>query len=120
MIDRLSLRQRQQIRNHQDLVDATLRLICRHGLDQVTIDNITSEAGMSRGTLYAYFPDGLHAVIREAYITIGDTMITQAEQQAAATKRLGGKNRCLLRCYDYLGARWRTRYVFQHYRTMVF
>ena len=39
------------------LCDAGLRLFLVHGIDGVTIDDITSEAGVAKGSFYRYFDD---------------------------------------------------------------
>jgi TetR/AcrR family transcriptional regulator len=37
------------------LIDAVFQVFSEHGLDGLTMDNVASEAGVSKGTLYAYF-----------------------------------------------------------------
>ena len=39
------------------LIDAALRLFVERGLDGVTIDDITQETGVAKGTFYRYFDD---------------------------------------------------------------
>lgn len=80
---RLSLRERQQRRTHQDLVQATLDVISELGLRHATIQRITSRAGTSRATLYAHFPEGRDQVYAHAYRTLGNRLIHRAEQLAA-------------------------------------
>lgn len=38
------------------IVDATLRVVARHGLSKLTLDDVAREAGCSRATLYRRFP----------------------------------------------------------------
>ena len=38
-------------------IDATAKLVVGHGLASVTMSKIAAEAGISRATLYKYFPD---------------------------------------------------------------
>src|SRR5882757_3039047 len=38
------------------VVDAALRAIARFGLTKLTVDDVAREAGISRATLYRYFP----------------------------------------------------------------
>jgi AcrR family transcriptional regulator len=44
-------------RRTQDLVDAGLALFLEHGLEAVTIDDITRRAGIAKGSFYRYFED---------------------------------------------------------------
>jgi len=44
------------------VVDAALRAIARFGLSKLTVDDVAREAGISRATLYRYFP-GRSAVL---------------------------------------------------------
>ncbi len=47
------------------LVDATLRIILKHGVDAVRIDEIVAEVGVTKGSLYWHFEDR-DALIRAA------------------------------------------------------
>src|SRR3954471_5915001 len=38
------------------VVDGALRAIARYGLTKLTVDDVAREAGISRATLYRYFP----------------------------------------------------------------
>src|SRR5688572_14821951 len=44
------------------VVDGALRAIARFGLSKLTVDDVAREAGISRATLYRYFP-GRSAVL---------------------------------------------------------
>jgi TetR/AcrR family transcriptional repressor of mexJK operon len=46
------------------IVTAGWRLFLAHGVEPVTVDTIASEAGVSKATVYAHFPDK-HALFRE-------------------------------------------------------
>jgi TetR/AcrR family transcriptional repressor of mexJK operon len=39
------------------MLDASWRLFLAHGVEAVTVDTIAAEAGVSKGTVYAYFTD---------------------------------------------------------------
>lgn len=80
---RLSLRERQQRRTHDDLIRAALDVIADVGLEQATIQRVTSQAGTSRATLYAYFPGGRDELYAEAYRALGRGLIRRSEQLAA-------------------------------------
>ena len=57
------LRARRRRRTEREIHEATLRLATRHGFDQVTIDMISAEAGVSRRTFFNYFPSKEAAVV---------------------------------------------------------
>lgn len=80
--DRLSLRERQQRRTHHDLIQAAIDVIGERGLEQATIQRITSRAGTSRATLYAYFPNGRNELYAQAYRTLGSWLLQRSEQLA--------------------------------------
>jgi AcrR family transcriptional regulator len=46
------------LRTHGRVVDAALRCLAREGLRGTTVDDIASDAGVSRATLYRAFPGG--------------------------------------------------------------
>ena len=49
-------RQLQAQTTRQTIIDAMQRLVAERGYDQVTVDDIATECGIGRGTLYHYFP----------------------------------------------------------------
>ncbi|CAN5410129.1 TetR/AcrR family transcriptional regulator [soil metagenome] len=57
-------------RTHRDITDATRHLLVRDGYDQVSIDAIAREAGVSRPTVYRRWPSKAHVVFDAAF---GDT-----------------------------------------------
>jgi AcrR family transcriptional regulator len=63
----ISLRQRQKQQTREHLLQAAGTLFGKNGYAATSIDDIVSEAGASRATLYAYFPskDALLAEIVE-------------------------------------------------------
>ncbi|ASN20074.1 TetR/AcrR family transcriptional regulator [Arthrobacter sp. YN] len=77
-----SLRERQQVRAKDDLLLATLGIISAEGPDGVSIDRVTQNAGMSRGTLYAYCPGGRDELLLRAYEHIGTRFIEAATERA--------------------------------------
>lgn len=79
----LPLRQRQQLRTRQDLVQASIDVIAANGLEKATIERITARSGVSRATLYAHFPGGRSDLIAAAYSAVGEDLIEAAERDAA-------------------------------------
>jgi AcrR family transcriptional regulator len=54
-------------RTQRDIMRATRRLLTRDGYDQVTIDAIAREAGVSRPTVYRRWPSKAHVVFEAAF-----------------------------------------------------
>lgn len=48
----------------QQIVDAACRLISRKGIDGTSLDDITTEVGVSKGVIYHYFRDKMDLVVR--------------------------------------------------------
>ena len=44
--------------------DAAIRLFCEHGYAQVTMGDIAADVGLARNSLYRYFPDKVHILLR--------------------------------------------------------
>ena len=57
------LRERKKLETHRTIALAALRLIDEHGLEQVTVDDIAAEAGLSTRTFFNYFPSKEDAVL---------------------------------------------------------
>lgn len=77
-----SLRERQQARAKEDLLLATLGIVSSEGPDGVSIERVTQESGMSRGTLYAHCPGGRDELLLRAYEHIGSQFIEAAAELA--------------------------------------
>src|SRR5687768_10497255 len=48
------------------IVEAALRVWAKRGFDGTTVSEVASEAGLTKGTLYLYFP-GKRALLEEAF-----------------------------------------------------
>lgn len=76
-------RERRRRRTREDLVAATLRVIGEVGDTDLTIDRVSAESGISRGTIYAHFPDGRDELLRGAYAELARELVTRTEATAA-------------------------------------
>ncbi len=54
-------------RTQREIMGATRRLLARDGYDQVTVDAIAREAGVSRPTVYRRWPSKAHVVFEAAF-----------------------------------------------------
>jgi AcrR family transcriptional regulator len=65
-------------RTHRDITEATRHLLVRDGYDQVSMDAIAREAGVSRPTVYRRWPSKAHVVFDAAFgdSSAGDDVLT--------------------------------------------
>ncbi|MBS3181553.1 MULTISPECIES: TetR family transcriptional regulator [Leucobacter] len=82
--DRRSLRERRQERTRHELVDAVLEIIAEGGLPDATIERVSEVSGISRGTVYAHYPGGRDALLRDAYARLGRELVERTRAAAAA------------------------------------
>jgi AcrR family transcriptional regulator len=64
-------------RTQSDIMGATRRLLARDGYDQVTIDAIAREAGVSRPTVYRRWPSKAHVIFEAAFGQPPDAALVQ-------------------------------------------
>jgi len=72
------------------LLDACLRLFLRHGLELVTIDDITASARMAKGGFYRYFDDK-DALVRALFAPLAERIedaFARCSQQLAAARSI--------------------------------
>ncbi|RGE20107.1 TetR/AcrR family transcriptional regulator [Leucobacter sp. wl10] len=79
-----SLRERRQQRTRRELVDAVLAVVASAGLAETTIDRISAESGISRGTVYAHFPGGRDELLRAAYARLGRQLVGRTREAVLA------------------------------------
>lgn len=79
----LTLRERRQLRTRAELVDAVLSVIATDGLDALTIDRVSAESGVSRGTIYAHFSGGRDELLRAAYAQLGTDLVARTQAAVA-------------------------------------
>src|SRR5438876_11880615 len=83
-------RSRKRNSNRQRIVDAARGHFFRHGFRSVTLDDLAEELGISKKTLYAYFPgkfDLVEAVLADKLTAVEATLkeVTRAHPDAFAS-----------------------------------
>lgn len=88
------LRERNRIRAREDILVAISLLLGERPYAGISIDDIAQRAGVSRGTIYAYFPDGRDQMVREAYLRVAESVIAEGsarhDREAGAAERVLG------------------------------
>ena len=78
----MNLRERRREQTRYDLSGAGLEIISAEGVDAVTIDRLATQAGMSRGTVYAHFEGGREEILQDAYKRVGRELVSTAQRLA--------------------------------------
>lgn len=86
-----SLRERRQLRTRQELVEAVLVVIAESGVDATTIDRVSTQSGISRGTVYAHFPGGRDELLRAAYARLGIQLVERTRAAVLAAEDWRGR-----------------------------
>lgn len=67
-------------------------LLSERSFEEVTVDDVAQRAGVSRGTIYTYFPDGRDQLLRDAYLRIAERVtesgISERAQHTAFADRV--------------------------------
>ncbi len=71
------LRERNRLRTREDILVAISLLLGERAYDGISIDDVAQRAGVSRGTVYAYFPEGRDQLVREAYLRMADAVTAE-------------------------------------------
>lgn len=81
------VRGRKREESRQRAIDAAMRLFDERGIDATSMDDIAREAGLSRGTMFNYFP------YKEAILVeIGARFVADIAQQASGQQRRSARN----------------------------
>ncbi|WP_183164560.1 TetR/AcrR family transcriptional regulator [Arthrobacter oryzae] len=80
-VPKTSLRARRRARTHDEILESVVHVFAIDGGSGAVIDQIATEAGLSRATLYSYFPGGVDELIAAAYDWLGEQFVQQAEER---------------------------------------
>ena len=70
----IPLRERNRLRTRNDILDAAAQLLSEKGYSETTLEELSQRAGLSRGTLYAHFPQGRDEIVQDVYLRIADAV----------------------------------------------
>jgi TetR/AcrR family transcriptional repressor of lmrAB and yxaGH operons len=73
----LPLRERNRLRTRGDILDAAAVLLGSEGFGGTTVEALSRNSGVSRGTIYAHFPGGREEIVQEVYQRIADAVNVQ-------------------------------------------
>lgn len=79
----LGLRERNRMRTHDDILIAMSTLLGERPFDMLTVDDVAHRAGVSRGTIYSYFPEGREQLLRDAYQRTADALAAEGARRRA-------------------------------------
>ena len=74
---RLTNRQREALETRKRIIEASRKLISEKGFDYVSMDDIASEAGVSKGSFYTYFrhkEDIIYELNKQDFFILSDTV----------------------------------------------
>lgn len=98
--NQLGLRERNRLRTRDEILVAMSVLLGEQAFESITVDDVSQRAGVSRGTIYTYFPEGREQLVREAYLRIADAVATsgeaEREQYSAVSERIVALARTLV------------------------
>jgi AcrR family transcriptional regulator len=96
----IPLRERNKLRTRKEIHDAALQVFDEDGFSDSSIEKIANVAGISKGTIYAYFPSGIGDIYREIYVALSDELLTLAkdlrDREAAPVQRILALAKALL------------------------
>lgn len=74
----LSLRERNRLRTRRELLDSALEVFAESGYGSASVEAIAVRAGVSKVTLYTYFPQGREELFRELYGEVNQEVVERA------------------------------------------
>lgn len=88
---RMALRDRNRLRVRADILDAVAEALSELGYAGATLDEIRARAGVSRATLYTYFPGGRDEMVQQAYVRIADEVYVRGFRLRADADDIPGR-----------------------------
>ena len=79
----LGLRERNRIRTRDEILVAMSVLLGELPFENITVDEVAQRAGVSRGTIYSYFPEGREQLVQDAYVRIADRVVAKGSADRA-------------------------------------
>ena len=97
-MEEMGLRERKKQRMYQDVSDTAVRLFLEHGFDAVSVAEVAAAAGISKPTLFRYFPAKEDLVLYRIadHETEAARVVSGADDPVDALRRnfLAGLERC--------------------------
>lgn len=98
-------RQTAAMETRKRLLEAGKRMICEKGLDQTSIEEITREAGVSKGTFYTYFRRKEEIVFELSWSRFGELLEQAKAGEGGFVRRLSGYMIGFSGCIEQSGVR---------------
>jgi AcrR family transcriptional regulator len=110
----LGLRERKKLETRETLARIAVRLAVERGMENVTVDDIAAEAGVSARTFFNYFPSKEDAVLRPDPDPVGETKVIadafeNASQELSPVRALAAAWRPVAERLDREAADWLAR-----------
>ena len=89
-----------------EIIEAATNTFARYGVKRTTMGDIAEQAGVSRQTLYAFYP-GKDEILSAAIVSMANQMLVAVKSDWEGTQDLGERlqiyfNHCILKPYDVL------------------
>jgi AcrR family transcriptional regulator len=76
----IGLRERNRVRTRGEILAAMSLLLGDRPFESITIDDVSEAAGVSRGTIYTYFPEGRDQLLRDAYARVAASVVAAGSE----------------------------------------
>lgn len=119
LLEKMTNRKRQSIASRQRLLDAAQRLTGERGFDNVTIQDICTEAGMSVGAFYHYFKSKEEIIL--AWYGLADAYFGAEVMPRLRESRMSAEEKMMEFAREQVGfgMRYGREYIAQLYRAQL-